>query len=179
MTALAVIAISTGDYATFSVMMLMVVITTGLRLWQDYKSIVKASKLGDSLSSPVHVVRGGPQIVESKELVPGDILSVKAGDLIPADCSILASRSFSISQSMLTGEILPVEKSNYAESDEKSEADPLNANNIVLSGSSVAAGEATLLVVATGQRELPPAARLLIARDLHGIHCESPAGQTT
>jgi hypothetical protein len=53
LTALAIIAIATGDHATFTVMILMVIITTVLRLWQDYKSLVKASKLASCLSSPV------------------------------------------------------------------------------------------------------------------------------
>jgi magnesium-transporting ATPase (P-type) len=66
LTALAIIAIATGDHATFTVMLLMVIITTVLRLWQDYKSLVKASKLASCLSSPV----GTATKPEEQELTP-------------------------------------------------------------------------------------------------------------
>jgi P-type E1-E2 ATPase len=102
-----------------------------------------------------------PIVVESKELVPGDLVSVKSGDLVPADCIIISSHAFSISQSMLTGEILPVDKAGDPHPDEKHPVDPLSAINVVLSGSSVSAGEAVLLVVTTGKSEFRLRGRVL------------------
>jgi hypothetical protein len=110
-------------------------------------------KTGRTTQASAHDHPDPPIVVESKELVPGDLVSVKSGDLVPADCIIISSHAFSVSQSMLTGEILPVDKAEHPHPNEKHPLDPLSAINVVLSGSSVSAGEAVLLVVTTGKSE--------------------------
>lgn len=76
-----------------------------------------------------------PQDLEARELVPGDIISIRLGDILPADCLVLEGEELKIDQSMLTGESMPVTRGPGA---------------LVYSGSVVKTGEAELLVVGTG-----------------------------
>src|ERR1035438_6137580 len=93
----------------------------------------------------------GKQEIPIKELVPGDIISISAGDMLPADCRIIQSKDLFISQSMLTGESLPVEKGSsvVADTDKKS---PLELDNICFMGTNVASGTALAIVVITGDK---------------------------
>ncbi|KAL1409266.1 hypothetical protein Q8F55_006099 [Vanrija albida] len=158
---LAIIAIATGDNATFTVIMVMVVVSAALRFWQDLKSVVKAKRLAQGVKTMVHVRRTNfgltsEAVVDSAELVPGDILELRSGDLIPADCILLEAASMSVSQSMLTGEALPIDKSPYAEDDvDAKDTDATGdmwAANVLLSGTSVAFGQGVAVVVTTGPR---------------------------
>lgn len=157
---LAIIAIATGDHATFTVIMVMVVVSASLRFWQDLKSVVKAKRLAQGVKTMVHVRRKNfdlstETVVESAELVPGDVLELRSGDLIPADCILLKASSLSVSQSMLTGEALPIDKSPYAPDDvevakETDSTGDMWAANVLLSGTSVAFGQGLAVVVTTG-----------------------------
>lgn len=144
---LAIIAVATGDHATFAVIMAMIVISAGLRFWQDVKSSVKVKRLASNVKTNVHVRRSNATVVvDSADLVPGDILELRSGDLIPADCILLESSSLSVSQSMLTGEALPVDKAERANKEAS-----LWSPNVLLSGTSVAFGQGIAVVATTGK----------------------------
>ena len=81
-----------------------------------------------------------------KLLVPGDIILLAAGDMVPADCRIFAARDLFINQSAITGESLPVEKFPVAAAGER----PLEMKNLAFMGTNVVSGSATALVLATG-----------------------------
>lgn len=164
---LAIISIATGDKATFSIMVLMVVISSGLRFWQEHKSLMKATRLVSMVSSTVRVLRHPTTVIEAgkdvedeceveierSEVVPGDVIVVASGDMFPGDVVVLFSNSLLVSQSALTGEVLPVEKSPYSEFSPfkiSSASDLISAPNVCLAGTSVLSGSGRALVVSTG-----------------------------
>ncbi|MEQ1669121.1 MAG: HAD-IC family P-type ATPase, partial [Sulfuriferula sp.] len=85
-----------------------------------------------------------------KDLVPGDIVLLSAGDMIPADCRVLFAKDLFISQSAMTGEALPVEK--FAQLSSPAIDNPLDLDNILFMGTNVISGSATVLVIATGKQ---------------------------
>ena len=89
-----------------------------------------------------------PQMVPSEQVVPGDVVLLSAGSLIPADGVVLEANDFFVNQAVLTGEIFPVEK--------KPETVPANASlaeriNCVFMGTSVRSGTRSVLIVQTGK----------------------------
>ena len=84
-----------------------------------------------------------------EQLVPGDVLRLAAGDMIPADLRLLAAKDLFVNQSAMTGESLPVEKS--AESQRDAIDDALASSNLCFMGTHVVSGSATALVVGTGR----------------------------
>ena len=68
------------------------------------------------MSAPsARVLRGGGKIIKSTELVPGDVIEIQAGDMVPADCRLIETASLRCDESALTGESVPVEKNFAAE----------------------------------------------------------------
>lgn len=92
------------QWSTFTVLIVMVVLSCAVRFWQEYRSSIAAIKLQNSVTTNVRVRRQFEgvfmeEFVDEKTLVPGDILFVDPGDAIPADCLLLKTRNLSISQS--------------------------------------------------------------------------------
>ncbi len=95
------------------------------------------------------VLRGGKPIeVPVRDLVPGDVVKLAAGDMIPGDVRIVSAKDLFVTQSSLTGESLPVEKSDAT--DQRAGVSPLELNNVGFLGTSVESGTATAVVAATG-----------------------------
>jgi len=92
---------------------------------------------------------GAPKSLEIplRDVAPGDLVVLSAGDMIPADCRVLSARDLFIAQAAMTGESLPVEK--FANRRGEGEG-PLEQSNLVFMGTNVISGSATALVVATG-----------------------------
>ena len=90
----------------------------------------------------------GPSDIAVRDLVPGDVIALSAGDMIPADCRILQAKDLFVAQSAMTGESLPVEK--FAHNADAHLRNPLDLDNIVFMGTNVVSGTATAVVVATG-----------------------------
>lgn len=168
---LASVSIGTGDKATFAVMLLMIILSSGLRLWQEIKSLSKAAALIDSVTTLVRVLRSrpspssidttsltGPFISEEVEvnrklIVPGDVLVLASGDVFPGDSVVLTSSSLTVSQASLTGELMPMDKSaRLSPAPPDFPFDILDSENICLSGTSVTTGSGTALVLSTGDR---------------------------
>jgi Mg2+-importing ATPase len=142
-----------ADFKTVTVVSVMVVLSSFMRFWQEYRSNKAAEQLKSMVRTTATVLRkeSGKQEIDIKELVPGDIIYLSAGDMIPADCRILQSKDLFVSQSVLTGEALPVEKREFAIADAARKS-PLELENICFMGTSVESGTATAIIVTTGNQ---------------------------
>ena len=108
---LATVSFLTGDVRAAIVMLLMVVLGVVLRFVQEARADAAAAKLKAMISVTATVLRDGqPREVPLAELVPGDVVQLAAGDMIPADVRILSCKDLFVIQASLTGESLPVEK---------------------------------------------------------------------
>ncbi len=139
------------EYKTVVVVSIMVLISSMLRFVQEFKSSRAAERLKSMVktTATVHRQPTGRQEVEIGELVPGDIIFLSAGDMIPADCRILQSKDLFVNQSVLTGEALPVEKRDQPV-DIASKQSTLELTNLCFMGTNVESGTATAIVVNTG-----------------------------
>jgi Mg2+-importing ATPase len=169
---LAVISYVTEDKTATLVIGAMVLLSTVLRFWQEGQSNKAADELKDMVGNTATVLRrsgpagsageaagngeaaalaaGQPRKTEIpfKDLVPGDIVLLSAGDMIPADMRVLAAKDLFISQASMTGESLPVEK--FAELSNPRQANVLDLDNILFMGTNVVSGSATAMVATTG-----------------------------
>ena len=139
------------SFMTILIILTMIVISVLLKFFQEYKSRMEADKLKDLVPTTATVLRkdiGRKEVIMS-DIVPGDIVHLAAGDLIPADLRIISCKDLFISQSSLTGESEPVEKfpDNRGHIYEKGIAD---LDNILLMGTIVVSGSATAIVLETG-----------------------------
>jgi P-type Mg2+ transporter len=149
LTVIGVVAFLTQDYDTAAIISLMVVLGLVLRFVQEYRADVAAAKLRAMIHVTTTVVRdGAEQEVPVSYIVPGDIVKLAAGDMIPADIRILSCKDIFIMQSSLTGESLPVEK--FDRPVDGINHSPLELHNLCFLGTSVESGSATAIVIATG-----------------------------
>src|SRR5471030_3503616 len=108
-----------------------------------------SEKLKAMVSNTATVVRDGQESELSlKLLVPGDIVRLAAGDMVPADVRVLSAKDLFLNQAALTGEALPVEKKAVPASADVQ--NPLELPNICFLGSNVESGSATAVVIHTG-----------------------------
>jgi Mg2+-importing ATPase len=172
LTVLAIISYLTEDMKATIVIGTMVVLSTIMRFVQEARSNKAADKLKEMVSNTATVMRRelvaeakeearkssdiihprGSNLVEEpiNRLVPGDIVRLSAGDMVPADLRLLAAKDLFISQAAMTGESLPVEK--FATDRGEITRDPLELDNICFMGTNVVSGSATAIVVGTGNR---------------------------
>ncbi|BCN36808.1 magnesium-translocating P-type ATPase [Alicycliphilus denitrificans] len=156
LTLLAAISLFTHDMKGALVIGTMVVLSTLLRFWQEGRSNKAADALKAMVGNTATVLRGslpdsaGARRVELpiRLLVPGDLVVLSAGDMIPADCRVLAAKDLFVAQAAMTGESMPVEKS--AARRDAGAGNPLELENIVFMGTNVVSGSATAVVLATG-----------------------------
>ena len=149
LTILATLSYLTDDFAGGTVMMVMVVLGVSLRFIQETKAGNAAAKLKAMITVTATVVRDGKQKeIPLQQLVPGDIVKLSAGDMIPGDVRLLVAKDLFIIQATLTGESLPVEKSDARDIRENVSA--IERPNLCFLGTSVESGAATAVIVATG-----------------------------
>ena len=150
---LAALSFSSGDPRAGAVMLSMVVLGVVLRFVQEARADGAAAKLKAMISVTATAIReGSPREVPLAQLVPGDIVKLAAGDMIPADLRIIACKDLFIIQSSLTGESFPVEKFDGVETDLRKPAHELR--NVCFLGTSVESGTALGAIVETGSRTL-------------------------
>ena len=149
--ALGVLSFLTGDLRATVVIFVMVVLGVVLRFFQEMRADNAAEKLKAMVSNTATLVRDGKEEeVSLKMLVPGDIIRLAAGDMVPADVRVLSAKDLFLNQAALTGEALPVEKKAApAPADVQN---PLDLPNICFLGSNVESGSATAVVIHTGDR---------------------------
>jgi P-type Mg2+ transporter len=175
---LTVVSVVTQDYDGATIIGLMVVLSVALSWIQEARSNNAAEKLRAMVKTTATVLRREPveepeddeqredrrgeeeareprvtykalrKQVPLDELVPGDLVQLSAGDMIPADVRLLSAKDLFINQSALTGESMPVEKS--ASAVDKASGSPLDLPNLCFMGTNVVSGTAIAVVVMTG-----------------------------
>jgi len=149
LTLLATVSFATGDFRAGVVMLLMVVLGVSLRFIQETKADNAAAKLKAMISVTATVVRNGQaREIPLRELVPGDVVRLSSGDMIPGDVRLMSAKDLFVIQATLTGESLPVEKTEAPDTREKASA--IERTNLCFLGTSVESGAATAVIVATG-----------------------------
>jgi P-type Mg2+ transporter len=150
LSVLATVSFSTGDPRAGTVMVLMIVLSVGLRLYQEAKADGAAAKLKAMISVSATALRDGtPREIPLAELVPGDVVKLAAGDMIPGDVRIVQAKDLFVTQGSLTGESFPVEK--HAVESAVLTTPPLEMLMLAFLGTSVESGSATAVVIATGK----------------------------
>ncbi|KAJ4154756.1 hypothetical protein LMH87_000035 [Akanthomyces muscarius] len=138
------------DWTGFTVLMVMVSISVIVRFWQEYRSGLAVFRLQMSIKTAVRVRRREVEThVPTSELVPGDIVLLAPGDIVPADCLILEGSFLRISQSQWTGESAPVSKLASTGGD-KTDGSLFDLSNICFMGTGVVSGKATVVLLRTG-----------------------------
>jgi H+-transporting ATPase len=123
-------------WSDFIIIIALLIFNAAVGFWQEFKAANALEALKNQLALRARVLRDGQwSQINAAELVPGDIIRVRAGDIIPADAKLLEGAYLAIDQSALTGESLPVNK---------------KAGEIAYSGSIARQGEMVALVTATG-----------------------------
>ncbi|MGE5709453.1 MAG: HAD-IC family P-type ATPase, partial [Nitrospira sp.] len=151
LVALGMLSFLTGDQRATVVIFVMVVLGVVLRFFQEMRADHAAEKLQAMVSNTATVVRGGKEEdVSLKKVVPGDIIRLAAGDMVPADVRVLSAKDLFLNQAALTGEALPVEKKAAPAS--TTVQNPLDLPNICFLGSNVESGSATAVAIHTGNR---------------------------
>ncbi|MDU4480086.1 magnesium-translocating P-type ATPase [Clostridium neonatale] len=136
------------DFTSIIIMTMMVTISGVLCLVQETRSNNSAKKLKEMVKTTVAAERNGKKEISLEEVVPGDIIYLAAGDMIPADLRILVAKDLFVAQSALTGESEPVEKCFEPMINEAQT--PLECTNIGFMGTNVISGTAIGVVIATG-----------------------------
>ena len=138
------------DPSAVIVILILVLISGGLRFFQEFRSGREAESLGSLVKTTATVLRreNGREEINMADLLPGDIVLLSAGDMVPADLRILKAKDLFVSQSALTGESEPVEK--FARAGEGEEQELFALQNICFMGTNVVSGSAAAVVLATG-----------------------------
>ncbi|MDH2052056.1 magnesium-translocating P-type ATPase [Achromobacter marplatensis] len=138
-----------GEIANFVIIGGIILISVLLDAYQEARSAGAAQRLQQSLAHWATVVRDGqPTRIAAAQVVPGDLLQLHAGDIVPADARLLTAQHLQINQALLTGESFPVEKRPGVSSDPVHAA--IDTPNAVFAGSAVHSGNATAIAVLTG-----------------------------
>jgi len=133
------------DFVNAAIIVAILLLSNALNFIQTSRSQRAAERLRKEVAPTATVLRDGKWIeLARREIVPGDVVRLSAGDLVPADGRLLESRDLHVQEAALTGESLPVEK--LAAHDNE-----IEPQNLVFLGTSVVSGFATALVTATGQ----------------------------
>ncbi|MEM9729765.1 MAG: HAD-IC family P-type ATPase, partial [Myxococcota bacterium] len=134
--AAAIMALVLEDWGDFSIIMVLLLFNAALGFWEEHQATNALDALKGSLALRARVLRNGAWgEVEAAKLVPGDIVRIRLGDVVPADATLLEGDYLSIDEAALTGESLPVSKA---------------VGDQAYSGSIVKQGEMVAAVTATG-----------------------------
>ena len=148
----AAISAATGDPASFGIIVAVVALSIALDVIQERRAELAADALKRAVAIRADICRDGKFVsLPVDQVVPGDVIELRAGDLVPADGVVISSHTVHVNEALMTGEPFPTEK-RPGPCEAKTPADAFNA---VFGGTSVVSGEATILVAATG-----PASRL-------------------
>lgn len=140
-----------GQIQDASIILIIVMFSVFIDFFQEYRAGKAAEKLSKSVALKSIVLRDGQKSeIFSSEIVPGDIVFLTAGNLVPADGRLLFANDVFANQALLTGESFPVEKT-CRDLTEK-EDDLTHATNAIFMGSSLISGQAQMLVCETGFR---------------------------
>ncbi|MFN2253525.1 MAG: HAD-IC family P-type ATPase, partial [Candidatus Promineifilaceae bacterium] len=134
----AILSLAVRHWADFAVILTLLVVNAIVGFWEEFQAGNTIAALKARLAPEAHVRRDGSwQTIPARELVPGDLIHLRIGEIVPADARLLEGDPILVDQSALTGESLPV---------------TANSGNPVYSGSIIKRGEIDGLVYATGER---------------------------
>src|SRR5207244_13589885 len=134
--AAALMALIVGDWGDLTIITSLLLFNALLGFWEEHEASNALDALKNSLALKARVLRGGKwEQVDAQTLVPGDVVRLYLGDVVPADCKLIQGDYISIDQSVLTGESLPVTK---------------RSGEGAYSGSVVKEGEMVAVITATG-----------------------------
>jgi len=132
----AVLSLVVHHWTDLVIILVLLVFNAGVGFWQEHQAANAVEALKDQLALTARALREGDwQSLPARELVPGDVIRVRLGDILPADVKLVQGEYLSVDQSALTGESLPVDK---------------QAGDVAYSGSMAKQGEMVALVTATG-----------------------------
>lgn len=138
------------DWVDATIILVIVLGSALLSFFQEFNANNAAEKLKNQISLKANGIRDGkPTVIPTEEVVPGDLISLSAGSLIPADGVVLEAKDFFVNQAVLTGETFPVEKKAGATAEQ---AGLTERTNVVFMGTNVRSGTAKVLIVETGLR---------------------------
>jgi len=139
-----------GERLNASIIVVMVLFSVALNFFQTYRSERAAERLRQQVAPTATALRDGNWVeVLRRNIVPGDLIRLLAGDLVPADARLLEARDLHVNQASLTGESLPAEKEVLA--GESTKHSSVEERDMVFLGTSVVSGTANAMVVATGR----------------------------
>jgi P-type E1-E2 ATPase len=142
----AVISFILSEYLEGSVILFILIINTLIGFSQEFKSKKLLAKISSYISSKVEVIRDSKrQKINKSELVVGDIVLLKLGDIIPADCVLLKAEDIRVNESILTGESEVIHKSVLVLLAESNDSE-----HLLFAGSSVAQGSGIARVLSVG-----------------------------
>lgn len=134
--AAAVLSAIVEKWEDFAIILVLLMLNAFVGFWQENKADNAIELLKNKLAPDARVLRDGSwKVLPAKELVPGDVIRLRAGDVVPADSKLIEGEYLSVDEAALTGESLPVDKKN---------------EDTCYSGSIVRKGEMVALVIATG-----------------------------
>jgi Mg2+-importing ATPase len=165
LAAATVLSTALGDVTDGVIILAIIVASGALGVWQERSAGVAVDALLARVRVEVEVLRNGVEVaVPAEEVVVGDVVVLRAGDIVPADCRVLESQSLLVDESTLTGESYPAEKTPDAVALDDT---PTGRTNTVFLGTHVASGAGTALVVAVGRStEFGALSAQLAARDV-------------
>ena len=138
-----------GDFGSFFIIVAVLALSMTLDIVQEHRAEQEAEALRHSVAVHADVMRDRKQVAQPvSALVPGDIVLLRTGDLVPADGIVLESDNLQLDESILTGEPFPARKNNAP----CTATEAADASNALFAGTSVVAGKATMLLVETGPR---------------------------
>ncbi len=144
------ISFSVGNGGDALLILLIVCVNTLLGFSQELKALTSIEALNKMAESKISVVRGGKETtIPSSRIVPGDIIILREGDIVPADLRLTKVEGLSIDESVLTGESVPVSKDSNITLPKKTL--PYELDNMALSGTIIVKGSATAVAVYTAQ----------------------------
>ena len=145
----AIVSAFVGEWVDASIVLAIVLGSTILGFVQEYTAGNAVEKLRSQVTIKTNVLRGGqPQMLPSEQVVPGDVVVLSAGSLIPADGIVLEANDFFVNQAVLTGETFPVEKEPATV---PANASVAQRTNCVFMGTSAGSGTAQVLIAQTGE----------------------------
>ncbi|MEM5806993.1 MAG: cation-transporting P-type ATPase [Candidatus Aenigmatarchaeota archaeon] len=156
----ALISLIVNEMIDFFLIMAFTIIIVVIGFFQEYKAEKIIKQLKKMTLPKVKVIRDGKQIeITSDDLVPGDLIVLLAGDKVPADARIVESHSLEVDESLLTGESVPIKKTQEPIKEDVEISDRIN---MLYSGSTVTHGRCIAIVTETGSKtEIGKIARLV------------------
>jgi Mg2+-importing ATPase len=148
LVAATVLSIALGDITDGSIILAIIVASGALGSWREHAAGKAVDALLEQVRVEVEVRRGGREIsVPVEEIVVGDVLVLAAGDIVPADCRVVASHGLLVDESALTGESFPSEKEPGVVA---ADSPPSGRSNGVFTGTHIVSGTGEAVVVRTG-----------------------------